>query len=125
MLSFKPAFPLFSFTFIKRLFKTFLFYAIRVVSSAYLSLLIFLPPILIPAYDSSSLAFHMIYSACKLIKQGDNIQSCCTPFPVLNQSVQFSSVTQSCPTLWDPMDYSMPGFHFHHQLPEPTQTHLH
>ena len=60
MLSFKPAFSLSSFTFIKRLFRTFLFFATRVVSSAYISLLIFLPPILISAYDSSSLAFHMI-----------------------------------------------------------------
>ena len=38
---------------------------------------------------------------------------------------QFSSVTQSCPTLYDPMDCSMPGFPVHHQLPEPTQTHVH
>ena len=38
---------------------------------------------------------------------------------------QFSSVTQSCPTLWDPMDYSMPGFAVHHQLPELAQTHVH
>ena len=38
---------------------------------------------------------------------------------------QFSSVTQSCPTLWDPMDYSTPGFPVHHQLPEPAQTHVH
>ena len=30
---------------------------------------------------------------------------------------QFRSVAQSCPTLCDPMDYSMPGFHVHHQLP--------
>ena len=37
----------------------------------------------------------------------------------------FSSVAQSCPTLWDPMDYSMPGFPVHHQLPEPAQTHVH
>ena len=37
----------------------------------------------------------------------------------------FSSVTQSCPTLCDPMDYSMPGFPVHHQLPEFTQTHVH
>ena len=49
--------------------------------------LIFLPAILIPAYDSSSPAFCMIYSAYKLNKQGDNIQPCCTPFPMLNQSV--------------------------------------
>ena len=37
-------------------------------------------------------------------------------------SVQFSSVIQLCPTLWDPMDCSMPGFPVHHQLPELTQT---
>ena len=40
-------------------------------------------------------------------------------------SVQFSSVAQSCLTLWDPVDCSMPGFPVHHQLPEPTQTHVH
>ena len=45
----------------------------RVVSSAYLTLLISLPAILIPACASSSLAFHMMYSARKLNKQGDNI----------------------------------------------------
>ena len=39
-------------------------------------------------------------------------------------SVQFSSVTQSCPTLCDPMDCSMPGLSVHHQLPEFTQTHI-
>ena len=39
--------------------------------------------------------------------------------------VQFSSVAQSCPTLCDPMDCSMPGFPVHHQLPEFTQTHVH
>ena len=36
-----------------------------------------------------------------------------------------SSVAQSCPTLCDPMNCSMPGFLVHHQLPEPTQTHVH
>ena len=35
------------------------------------------------------------------------------------------SVTQSCPTLCDPMDCSTPGFPVHHQLPELTQTHVH
>ena len=39
--------------------------------------------------------------------------------------VQFSSVTQSCLTLCDPMDCSMPGFPVHHQFPELTQTHVH
>ena len=38
---------------------------------------------------------------------------------------QFSSVAQSCPTLRDPMDCSMPGFPVHHQLLQPTQTHVH
>ena len=40
-------------------------------------------------------------------------------------SVQFSSVTQSRPTLWHPMDCSTPGLPVHHQLPEFTQTHIH
>ena len=40
-------------------------------------------------------------------------------------SVQFSSVAQSCPTLCDAMNHSMPGLPVHHQLPEPTQTHVH
>ena len=39
-------------------------------------------------------------------------------------SVQFSSVTQSCPTLCDPMNRSTPGLPVHHQLPEFTQTHV-
>ena len=91
MLSFKPTFSLSSFTFIiKRLFYSSLS-AIRVVSS-YLRLLIFLPAILIPACDSSSLAFHMMYSAYKLYKQGDNIQPWHTPFPILNESVVRCSV---------------------------------
>ena len=38
---------------------------------------------------------------------------------------QFSSVTQSCPTVCDPMDCSMTGFPVHHQLPELAQTHVH
>ena len=39
-------------------------------------------------------------------------------------SVQFSSVTQLCPTLCDPMIRSTPGLPVHHQLPEFTQTHV-
>ena len=38
---------------------------------------------------------------------------------------QFSSVTQLCPTLCNPMDYSMPGFPVLHQLPDLAQTHVH
>ena len=87
ILSFKPAFSLFSFPFIKRLLSSSSLSAIRVMASAYLRLLIFLPAILIPACASSSLAFLMMYSAYKLNKQGDNIQPWCTPFPILNQSI--------------------------------------
>ena len=84
MLSFKPDFSLSSFTLIKRLFSS-LLSAIRVVSSSYLRLLIFLPAILIPAWASSSPAFRKMYSAYKLNKQGDSIQCWCTPFLIWNQ----------------------------------------
>ena len=159
MLSFKSAFSFSSFTFIKRFFRASLLSAIKVMPSAYLKLLIFLPAILTTACASFRPAFLMMYSAYKLIKQGDNIQPWYTPFPVLNQyvvpcpvltvvscpvnrfirtqvrwsgirdrgsvSIQFSSVTQSCPTLCNPMDYSTPGFPVHHQFPELAQTHAH
>ena len=39
--------------------------------------------------------------------------------------IQFSSVSQSCLTLWDPMNCSLPGLPVHHQLPEFTQTQVH
>ena len=63
MLSFKPTFSLSSFTFIKRLFSSSLLSAIRVVSSAYVGLLIFLLAILISACASSSSECLMMYSA--------------------------------------------------------------
>ena len=63
MLNFKPTFSLSSFTFIKRLFSSSSLPAIRVVSSAYLRLLVFLPAILAPVCTSSSPAFHMMHSA--------------------------------------------------------------
>ena len=47
-----------------------------------------------------------------------------TPVPRLCL-VQFSSVAQSCLTLWDPMDCSTPGLPVHHQLLEFTHTHVH
>ena len=43
----------------------------------------------------------------------------------MEYSVQFSSVTQSCPTLCDTMNPSTPGLPVYHQLPEFTQTHVH
>ena len=71
MLSFKPTFSLYSFTFIKRLISSSSLSTIRVVSSACLKVLIFPPAILIPACASSSRAFLMMYSVYKLNKQGD------------------------------------------------------
>ena len=44
--------------------------------------------------------------------------------PVNTYSVQFSSVAQSCLTLWDSMNHSTPGLPVHHQLPESSQTHV-
>ena len=79
MLSFKPTFTLCSFTFIKRLFSSSSRSAIRVVSSSYLRLLIFLLAILIAACAYSSSEFLMMYSAYKLHKQGDNMQPWLTP----------------------------------------------
>ena len=64
ILSFKPVFSLYSFTLIKRLFSSSSLSAIRVVSSTYLRLLIFLLPILIPACNLPSPAFLMMCSHC-------------------------------------------------------------
>ena len=46
-------------------------------------------------------------------------------FILFSESVQFSSIAQSCPTVCDPMNCSTPGLPVHHQLPEFTQTHVH
>jgi len=66
-------------------------------------------------FNKQFLEFH-------LIGKSDWYQSICE---VLEWSVQFSSVAQSCPTLCDPMDCSTPGLPAHHQLPELAQTHIH
>ena len=122
MLSFKPTFSLSSFTYIKRLFSSCSLSAIREVLSACLRLLIFLPEILIPACASSSLAFHMMYSAFKLNKQDDNIQhwrilepvccsmsssNCCflTCIQVAQEAGQvvwYSHLLKSFPVYWEP-----------------------
>ena len=61
-------------------------------------------------------------------------RACCRPWlPLLSPAsslppitfLSFSSVTQSCPTLCDPMDCSVPGFSAHHQLLEFAQTQIH
>ena len=85
--SFKTYFSLSSFTLIKRLFSSSSLSAIRVVLSTYLRLLMFLPPIFIPACNSSSLACLMRGSVCRLNKQDDNRQPCRTSLSILNQSV--------------------------------------
>jgi len=46
-------------------------------------------------------------------------------FNFTNCSDQMRSIAQSCPTLCDPMNHSMPGLPVHHQLPEFTETHVH
>ena len=49
----------------------------------------------------------------------------CDRIMVFQPKVQFSSFTQLCPTLCDPMNRSTPGLPVHHQIPEFTQTHVH
>ena len=90
MLSFKPTFSLFSFTFIKRLISSSLS-----VPSAYLRLLIFLLAILIPAYASSSPAFFIMYSAYMLNKQGDSYTDLMLSFPNL-EPVCHSMSSSNC-----------------------------
>ena len=85
--SLKPALSLSSFTLLKRLFSSSSLSAIRVVSSAYLRLLMFLPPILIPACNSASPVFLMMCLKYRLNEQGDCGQPCHTPFLILNQSL--------------------------------------
>ena len=60
----------------------------------------------------------------QLLLQPKGITDIVSPVGV-QKSIQFSWVPQSCPTLCDPMDCSMPGFPVHHQLPELAQTHVH
>ena len=87
MLSFKPAFSYSSFTFIQRLFNFSSLSAIRVVSSVYMRWWLFLAEILIPVCTPSSPAFHRMYFAYKLNKQGDNTQPWHPPVPIWNQSI--------------------------------------
>ena len=91
MLSFKPTFPLSSFTFIKRLFCSFSLSAMRVVSSAYWGYWYFSQQSW-SSCVSSSPAFLRTHSAYKLNKQGNNIQPWPTPFPTWIQSVVLCQV---------------------------------
>ena len=93
MPSFRSAISLSSCTFIKRLLSSFLLSALRVVSSAYLRLLMFLLVILTPPYASSRLAFCMTYSAYKL-----------------DSSMTIHNLTYSSPN-YEPVHCSMSGSH--------------
>ena len=61
-------------------------------------------------------------ACCSKVKFSFTLDS--SPGFELSLSGQFRSVAQSCLTLWNPVDCSMPGFAVHHQLPELTQTHV-
>ena len=75
-----------------------------------------------------------VHGAFSSLAQGDLNFSCAAfyrtwlgaawPLCFCQTWVQFSSVAQSCLTLYDPMNHGTPGLPVHHQLPEPTQTHL-
>ena len=84
----------------------------------------------VPPFQKISLSFtqflrkqHHTYSKCTLLFTGINIAHLAGCIRMI--AVQFSSVTQSCPTLCDPMNRSTPGLRVHHQLMEFTQTRIH
>ena len=90
-----------------------------------------LPPGLLPALRINLDPSYDVLSLCVHIHR---ILSVLHPLPIKKaihssklrmSAVQFSSVAQSCLTLCSPMDCSTPGLPVHHQLPEPTQTHVH
>ena len=97
-LNFKPAFSLSSFTLIKRLFSSFLLSTIRLVSSAYLRLLIFLLAILIPTCDSSSPLQNSLYEGSKvLIYVQTEVSSVTgTHTSYFEQCCQYSSLSLEC-----------------------------
>ena len=84
-------------------------------------------------WDGEEKREHLLCSLCGDIPQLDQVHNWLTDWlnPIILNSVallyhhQFSSISQSCPTLCDPMDCSMPGLPIHHQLPEFTQMHIH
>ena len=65
------------------------------------------------------------FSVINVTRKCKVLSTCHMLLSLHSLSVQFSSVAQSCPTLCNPMNHSMPGLPIHHQLPKSTQTHVH
>ena len=76
-------------------------------------------PTLVSPWTEESRELHSVESH-RVKHDWSDLEQACT----WELSVQFSSLAQSCLTLCDPMDHSMPGLPVHHQLPEFTQTHV-
>ena len=96
--------------------------------SSFVSLGKFIPRYLIFCCNSEWYWFLISLSDYSLLVYRNESDFCVLilyPATLLNSLIQFSSVTQSCLTLCDPMDCSTPGLPVHHQLPELTQTHVH
>ena len=115
MLNFKRTFSLSSFTFIKRLFSSSLLSAIRVVSSAYLSLLIFLPAVLIPAcaFIQPSISHDVLYRVmssfpnlepvhCSMCSSNCCFLTCVQISQEAGQVVWYSHLFKNFPVCCDP-----------------------
>ena len=74
--------------------------------------------------SASSLVLLINIQDIKMAKRIHKMTKKCM-FNIIKDSVQFSSISQSCPTLCNPMNCSTPGLPVHHQLPEFTQIHVH
>ena len=81
--------------------------------------------LLILSFQVTYLKPHIIYSVVKFLLLLQKAYHPGLGQEYITLSVHFSSVAQSCPTLWDPMNRSTPGLPVHHQLPEFTQTPVH
>ena len=79
----------------------------------------------VPGGGSISVKSQIIFEALQAIYSLCHIFFLSLFFFSHSSSVQFSSVAQSCPTLYDPMNCSTPRLPVHHQLLEFTQTHVH